>query len=156
MYKLISLAVVATVAIAMPTDFQPTTMDVPVHADFPMPVVPWDFEATAFVYSYTGGRLRPLNQWSTSKYSSALNRIYDASGIIDENGDEVAVNIESTDATTRTAQEFTQGKPCTTADNVQVESVNKTIATYFEGFSYAGPQYAPWELTRVKYYRLDG
>ena len=34
--------------------------------------------------------------------------------------------------------------------------MNQTISTYFEGFNYAGPQYAPWELTRVKYYRLDG
>lgn len=35
-------------------------------------------------------------------------------------------------------------------------NVNNVINGFFNGFSYQGTKYAPWDLTRVKYYRLDG
>ena len=34
--------------------------------------------------------------------------------------------------------------------------VSNVINGFFNGFTYKGAQYAPWDLTRVKYYRLDG
>ena len=48
--KFAFLSVVATVALAMPHDFEPTMADVPVHADFPMPVIPSNFEASSYTY----------------------------------------------------------------------------------------------------------
>ena len=45
---------------------------------------------------------------------------------------------------------------CSDASNVPVEDVATQISHYFDSFTYAGVQYAPWELTRVKYHRLDG
>jgi len=45
--KITTLAVVATVALAMPTDLLPTKADIPVHADFPLPVVPLNFEGSS-------------------------------------------------------------------------------------------------------------
>lgn len=154
--KIAVLAVVATVSLAMPHDFAATEADIPVHADFPMPVVPWDFEATAYTYLWSNGRLAPANEWSTQRWSSTLNKIYEVTGIVNDEGDEVASSIESTDATAGTAVEYNQGQACTNAHGLQVDPVNMTIATYFNQFAYAGVQYAPWELTRVKYHRLDG
>ena len=45
---------------------------------------------------------------------------------------------------------------CLSAANIPVENVSTQISQYFDDFVYAGVQYAPWELTRVKYHRLDG
>ena len=53
--KLITFAVVATVAIA--NDF----LNEEVQGDFPMPVVPWNFETTSYTYIYSNGRLAPAN-----------------------------------------------------------------------------------------------
>ena len=153
--KFATLAVVATVSLAMPTEIDHSG-PVPVTADFPVPVVPWDLEATSYTYIYAGGRLAPANEWSMQRWSSSLNRIYEVTGVINDDGDEVPTSIESTDVTAKSAVEYTEGKPCTTASDVQAMNVNQTIATFFEQFSYAGPQFAPWELTRNKYYRLDG
>ena len=154
MFKLAAIAVVATIATAMPSDIKEATL---LHGDFPMPVVPWDFEATSYEYIYTvGGRLRPSNLYRSQRVSSALNRIYEVEGAIDEDGNEIVTSVESTDATSRTAVEYNVGKPCVTATDVQVGYVNQTIHEYFNGYTYAGAQYAPWELTRVKYFRLDG
>ena len=155
--KIVTLSVVATVALSMPTDFLPTNEDVPVHADFPVPVVPWNFETTSYTYLYSNGRLAPANEWNMQRWSSTLNKIYDVQGAINDEGDEVVVSAESTDVTAGTAVEYSSDKPaCTTATGVQSNNVNQTIATFFDQFSYAGVQYAPWELTRVKYHRLDG
>ena len=154
MYKLLSLTIIATVVVAMPHDF-PAKADTPVHADFPMPVLPWDFEATAYAYIWSNGRLAPANTWTTQRYSSSMNKIFDMDGIIDENGDEIVNSSESTDVNSESAVEYTEGKPCVVATNVQQMNVNQTIATFFDSFTYAGLQYAPWELTRVKYHRLD-
>ena len=46
MFKLTALAIVATAVTAMPHDFKNT----PVSGDFPMPAVPWNFEATSYHY----------------------------------------------------------------------------------------------------------
>ena len=155
--KITTFAIVATVsALAMPHDFLPSSEDVPVHADFPMPVVPWNFEATSYTYMWASGRLAPTNEWNTQRWSSTLNKIYEITGIVNDEGDEVPVTIESTDVTAKTAVEYQQDKAgCVTSTNVQAQNVNQTIATFFDTFTYAGTQYAPWELTRVKYHRLD-
>ena len=90
------------------------------------------------------------------RWSSTLNKIYDVQGIVNDDGDEVVVSAESTDVTAGTAVEYQSDKAgCTTATGVQSDYVNQTIATFFNDFTYAGVQYAPWELTRVKYHRLD-
>ena len=153
MYKVAVLAVVATVALAMPHDFK----SLPTTGDFPLPVVPFNFEATSYQYIYpnSGTRIVPADKFSSQRYSSSLNKIHEVQGTIDGEGEEVITSVETTDATTRTAVEWEEAHGCTTAQNVKVNPVNQTIATYFDGFSYAGVQYAPWELTRVKYHRLD-
>ena len=152
MYKYFTLAVIATVVSAMPHDFKKTE----VKGDNPMPTVPANFEATSYTYIFSNGRLAPANEWSTKRYSSTLNKIYEVEGIVNDEGDEVTTNAESTDASAKTSEEYTQGKACSTNTNVQVDNVSTQIATFFDQFSFAGLQYAPWELTRVKYYRLDG
>ena len=83
-----------------------------------------------------------------------MNRILDINGSINDEGDEVQTSIESTDATAGTAVEW-NASGCSNASGLQVAPVSQTIATYFDSFAYAGLQYAPWELTRVKYHRLD-
>lgn len=157
MYKFATLAIVATVSLAMPHDFNSTTADVPTFGDNPMPTIPPNFEASSYSYIWANGRLAPTNEFSNQRWSSSLNKIYEETGVIDaDSGDEIVQNAEATDATTHTAVEYNQGKACYTATNVQVDSVQYTIATFFNQFTYAGTQYAPWELTRVKYHRLDG
>lgn len=152
MYKLATIAIVATVAAG-----QATRADIPVHADFPMPAVPWNFEAQSYSYFYENGRLVPDNQWALQRWCSDQNKIYEASGYIDDDGNEIPVEIEVTDATRQTAIEYNQNATgCQNFTNVQVQYVNQTIATFFDNFTYAGTQYAPWELTRLKYHRLDG
>ena len=151
--KFATLAIVATVSIAMPQDIS----EIPVTAEFPMPVIPWDFEAASYSYIFANGRLAPTNEFSTQRWSSTLNRIYEETGVIDaDSGDEVVSSAESTDVSAASAVEFSEAKGCFTATNVQSNPVNQTIATFFDQFTYAGVQYAPWELTRVKYHRLDG
>ena len=125
--------------------------------DVPMPDVPSDFVAESMHYTYTNNRLAPTGQWQTQKWSSKLNKILETQGSLDEDGDEVVEQAEVTDATAKTAVSWKSGDAaCTDAQNVPVENVATQIAQYFEGFTYAGVQYAPWELTRVKYHRLDG
>ena len=155
MFKTFTLAIVATVALAMPHDFAVDPAEIPVHAEFPLPVVPWDFEASSYTYIWANSRLAPANQWRTSRFSSTLNMYFDSEGIINDEGDEQVTSSEATDATRKTAVEYTDGKGCVNADGVQIDNVNQTLATFFDTFTYAGLQYAPWELTRVKYHRLD-
>ena len=157
MYKFATLAIVATVSLAMPHDFNSTTADTPVFGDNPMPTIPANFEASSYSYIWADGRLAPTNEFSNQRWSSALNKIYEETGVIDaDSGDEIVLSAEATDATAHTAVEYNQGKACVQASDVQVDSVQYTIATFFNQFTYAGTQYAPWDLTRVKYHRLDG
>jgi len=51
---------------------------------------------------------------------------------------------------------YSKGQECSTVGDNMILDVSNVINGFFNGFSYKGPQYAPWDLTRVKYYRLDG
>ena len=142
MFKTLILATVATFSLAQ---------------DYPMPVVPSDFSAQSIHYTYTNNRLAPTGAWSTQKWSSKLNKIFEAQGTLNDDGDEVVDSSEVTDATAKTSVSWRSGdSACTDASNVPVENVATQISHYFDSFVYAGVQYAPWELTRVKYHRLDG
>ena len=142
MFKALIFATVATLSLAQ---------------DYPKPVVPNNFVAESIHYTYANNRLTPTGAWSSQKWSSKLNKIYDAQGSLDDEGDEVLDNAEVTDATAKTSVSWKTGDAkCQSAANIPVEDVSVQISHYFDGFVYAGVQYAPWELTRVKYHRLDG
>ena len=129
--KFTTLAVVATVTLAMPTDFNQTG-GIPVGGDYPMPTIPDNFEASSYSYLWENGRLTPTNEFSNQRWSSALNKIYEEGGVIDaDSGDEVVDYAEATDATAKTAVEYNQGKACYTATDLQVDSVQYTISTFF-------------------------
>lgn len=132
MYKYFTLAVIATVATCMPHDFKKG--EVPTQDANPMPVVPANFEATSYAYIWSNGRLAPANEWSTKRYSSDLNKIYEVEGVVNDEGDEVTTSAESTDVASKTSVEFTEGKACTTNTNVQADNVSTQIATFFEQF----------------------
>ena len=143
MFKALIFATVATLSLA--------------QSDYPMPDIPSDFVAESIHYTYQNKRLAPTGQWQSQKWSSKLNKIYETQGTFDDEGDEVVDSIEVTDATAKTAVSWKTGETtCTNAQNVPVENVASQLANFFDGFTYAGVQYAPWELTRVKYHRLDG
>ena len=42
MYKIFSLTILTTITVALPHDFT-SKADIPVHANFPMPILPSDF-----------------------------------------------------------------------------------------------------------------
>ena len=77
-------------------------------------------------------------------------------GTINDDGDQVTTSAEVTDAFAKTALTYREDQGCSSAKDVQIDNVADTISHFFDGYTFAGPQYAPWELTRNKYYRLDG
>ena len=91
MYKFIVIAVCATLSLAQ---------------ENPMPHIPGDFEATSYHFKWDNTRLSPLNTWSTQKWSSKLNKIYEMEGTINDEGDEMTTSAEVTDATAKTASIF--------------------------------------------------
>ena len=142
MFKTLILATIATLSLAQ---------------DYPRPVIPSDFVAESVHYTYANNRLAPTGAWSVQKWSSKLNKIYEAQGTLNDDGDEVVEEAEVNDATAKTSENWKSGDAkCSDAENVPIEDVASQIAHYFDEFEYAGIQYAPWELTRVKYHRLDG
>ncbi len=48
-----------------------------------------------------------------------------------------------------------EGEGFKMASGVIADDVFEQIDNLFANYTYAGVQYAPWELTRVKYHRLD-
>ena len=140
MYKLVVLAVCATLSLAQQ----------------PMPLMYGDFEATSYHFTWDNTKITPLNTWTTQKWSSMLNKIYEIEGTINDDGDQITTAAEVTDVTAKIALTYREDEGCKTASDVQVDNVADTIAHFFDGFTFEGLQYAPWELTRNKYYRLDG
>ncbi len=65
MFKTLVIATFATLSLA---------------ADYPLPDVPQDFVGDSIHYLFQNNRLIPTHTFSTQKWSSKLNKIYDAAG----------------------------------------------------------------------------
>ena len=104
MYKFLILAVCATLSLAQ----QP----------YPMPLLFNEFEATSYHFIWDNTHITPLNTWSTQKWSSKLNKIYETEGVLSDDGDQMTTAAEITDAKAKTALTFRKDEGCNTASDV--------------------------------------
>ena len=124
--------------------------------NFPLPVIPSDFEAACDHYNWDGKAIQPLGTWGTQRWSTQFNKIYEVSGTYDDDYNQITNEGYVIDSNTQSRTTYTQGQECSSNADNMILDVSNVIKGFFNGFTYKGAQYAPWDLTRVKYYRLDG
>lgn len=57
--------------------------------NFPLPVIPSDFEAAGDHYTWDGKSIQPLGTWGTQRWSSQYNKIYEVQGTYDEDYNQI-------------------------------------------------------------------
>jgi hypothetical protein len=97
-----------------------------------------------------------MTTWNTQRWSSQYNKIYEVDGTLDEDGNKITNAGYVIDSNSQTKQTYSAGQPCSIVSDNMILDVQNVINGFFNGFIFKGLQYAPWDLTRVKYYRLDG
>lgn len=57
--------------------------------NFPLPVIPSDFEAACDHYNWDGKAIQPLGTWGTQRWSTKFNKIYEVSGTYDDDYNQI-------------------------------------------------------------------
>jgi hypothetical protein len=160
--KLTTLAVVAMVATASPFTEQLKRFSselkvaaTTIYGD-PLPNLPYNFEASCNVYIWTGERLSDTGYWGYQKWSSDLNMIYDGQGIITDEGDNIPTDIAVSKMDQHVQYYYSSESGCSETTDFQGQDTKDAIDHAWDGLTYSGLQFAPWDLSRQRYNRLDG